>query len=68
MLGARELWGKYRNNASRLTMLLHQYYARSGLFAGKTEDVSFLEDCRWREIEKLKSKKLRIFEWGVASV
>lgn len=41
MFGAKELWGKYRQNASRITALLHQYYAHSGIFADKGEDEAF---------------------------
>lgn len=39
--GAKDLWTKYRNNASHLTASLHQYYAHTGAFADKTPEEAF---------------------------
>lgn len=41
LFNARELWAKYRLNASRLQALRHQYYTRSGIFAGMDEEQAF---------------------------
>ena len=40
--GTKELWMRYRTNASGLTATLHQYYAQTGIFAGKTPEEAFL--------------------------
>lgn len=40
--GTKELWMRYRSNASSLTAILHQYYAQTGAFAGKTSEEAFL--------------------------
>lgn len=41
LTGTKELWTKYRSNASHLTAKLHQYYAKTGPFAGKNEEEAF---------------------------
>lgn len=51
LCGAKDLWTKYRNNASHLTAKLHQYYAHTGPFVGKTPEEAFLllsEICETR--------------------
>ena len=42
LTGTKELWMKYRNNASCLTATLHQYYAHTGAFAEKSPEEAFL--------------------------
>lgn len=41
LFNAKDLWTKYRHNASRLTALLHQYYAGTGVFAALDKDQAF---------------------------
>lgn len=41
LFNAKDLWTKYRANATRLTAFLHQYYAHSGPFAGLGEEEAF---------------------------
>lgn len=41
LFNAKELWTKYRINASRLTSFLHQYYSRSGIFAELDDESAF---------------------------
>ncbi len=41
LFNAKELWNKYRRSASSLTSLLHQYYARTGLFDELGEQEAF---------------------------
>lgn len=41
LYGAKDLWSKYRTNASRLTAYLHQYYSASGPFAELGEEEAF---------------------------
>ncbi len=41
LFNAKDLWTKYRFNASRLTACLHQYYSHSGPFAGHSEEEAF---------------------------
>ena len=42
LFNARDLWAKYRRNASRLQAFRHQYFTRSGLFAGMDDEQAFL--------------------------
>ena len=42
LFNARELWAKYRLNASRLQAFRLQYYTRSGIFAGMDDEQAFL--------------------------
>lgn len=41
LFNARDLWAKYRLNATRLQAYRHQYYTRSGIFAGMEEEDAF---------------------------
>ena len=41
LINARDLWAKYRLNASRLQAFRHQYCTRSGIFAGMDDEQAF---------------------------
>lgn len=41
VLNSKNLWLKYRKNANNLTSLLHQYYARAGIFSGLSDEAAF---------------------------
>lgn len=41
LFNAKELWNKYRRSAMGLTALLHQYYARTGVFEQMGEQEAF---------------------------
>ena len=41
IFNCKNLWTKYRYNANMLTSLLHQYCARTGLFAGLEDERAF---------------------------
>lgn len=41
LFNAKELWAKYRNSASSLTSLLHQYYTGTNAFEGVEGDEAF---------------------------
>ena len=41
LFNARDLWAKYRLSATRLQAFRHQYFTRSGIFAGLDEEQAF---------------------------
>lgn len=57
LFNAKDLWTKYRHNASRLTALLHQYYAGTGAFAGLDQDEAFHLLTRMSEQEMEEENK-----------
>lgn len=60
LLGAKDLWTKYRTNAGRLTSFLHQYYSRSGIFAELGDEEAFRLLVRMSEAQIESENK----DWG----
>lgn len=60
LFNAKDLWTKYRLNASRLTSFLHQYYSRSGVFAKLDDEDAFRLLVQMSEAQMENENK----DWG----
>lgn len=61
LFNAKDLWTKYRTNASRLTALLHQYYSQSGVFVDMDAEEAFQQLVRLTESQLEEENR----GWGI---